>query len=287
MIQGKPRAIFSFLASFCIGWACLGCQPSGEEEQRANSDGRGPLSFQEPPGRVVSLVPSATQVLQELGVQDRLVGRTEYDTEEGLAHLPSVGGGLEPNLEALVLLEPDLVIGFDGESDLTTPERLSDLGIPFLPIRLDRVDDVKNLFEELGSLFAVEGRAEALVTKMERDLEEVVRHLAGSPNLKVAYVLGGNPPWVAGPGTFIHELVTLAGGENPFADLSALYGPVSPEEFLVREMDLILAPEGAEIALPSDSPPLIRVPSHYELPGPNLAETALGLARLIHPEAFR
>jgi iron complex transport system substrate-binding protein len=286
VIRGITPPALPLLVGLCVGWVCLACQQSGEET-RANSAPGTPTSFSEPPGRVVSLVPSATQALRALGVQDRLVGRTEHDTEAELAHLPSVGGGLEPNLEALVLLEPDLVIGFDGESDLTTPERLDDLGIPFHSVRLDRIEDVKILFRELGELFGLQARAEALVAEMEMELADVVHRVSGSPTLKVAYVLGGNPPWVAGPGTFIHELLILAGGENIFADLSVLYGPVSLEEFLVRDMDLILAPEGAEVALPSNSPRLVRVPPSYELPGPNLAQTALGLAQIIHPEAFR
>jgi len=204
------------------------------------------LIFQEAPARILSLVPSATRTLQAVGAQGFLVGRTEYDTDSSLAHLPSVGGGLDPSLETLVALEPDLVIRFAGESDSSTPNRLMD------------------------TILA--------------DIQARVREL---PRVRVAYILGGTPPWVAGPDTFIHELLAIAGGENVFSDLEALYGPVSLEEFLVRDIDLLLAPEGAEVLIPATTAPLVRVPPTLELPGPDLAEAARNLAEILHPGIFR
>jgi iron complex transport system substrate-binding protein len=243
--------------------------------------------FLEPPTRIVSLVPSATLTLQALGAQSFLVGRTEYDTGRALAHLPSVGGGLEPSLEALVVLEPDLVIRFAGDSDPSTPRRLDDMGIRHLAVRLDRVADVRALLRELGAVTGLRDRAAELVAEMDATLGEIRQRVQGRPRVRVAYILGGNPPWVAGPGTFIDELLTTAGGENSFSDLQALYGPVSPEEFLVREIDLLLAPEGEEVLLPATSIPLMRVSPALELPGPNLAQSAWHLAELLHPEVFR
>jgi ABC-type Fe3+-hydroxamate transport system substrate-binding protein len=92
---------------------------------------------------------------------------------------------------------------------------------------------------------------------------------------------------VAGPGTFIDELLATAGGENSFSDLKALYGPVSPEEFLVRKIDILLAPEGGEVLLPSGRIPLVRVSPALELPGPDLAQAIWQLAQILHPEVFR
>jgi iron complex transport system substrate-binding protein len=198
-----------------------------------------------------------------------------------------VGGGLQPSLEALLALDPDLVIRFAGESDLTTPKRLDDMGVRHLAVRLDRVADVRALVEDLGSVTGLYDRAGELTAEMDATLGEIQRRVKGRPRVRVAYILGGNPPWVAGPGTFIDELLTWAGGENSFSDLEALYGPVSPEEFLVREIDLLLAPEGGEVLLPSTGIPLVRVSPALELPGPDLAQAAWRLAEILHPEAFR
>jgi ABC-type Fe3+-hydroxamate transport system substrate-binding protein len=194
---------------------------------------------------------------------------------------------LDPSLEALVSLEPDLVIRFAGESDLHTPARLDELGIPHMAVRLDRVDDVRTLISDFGQLAGLGGQAGALAAEIDAALDRIRRQVRTKPTVKVAYILGGNPPWVAGPGTFIHELLAIAGGENVFSDLTVLYGPVSAEEFLVRPMDLILAPEGSEVVLPERAPPLVRVSPSLELPGPALADAALDLARILHPEVFR
>lgn len=241
----------------------------------------------EPVGRIVSLVPSATRTLQALHVSDLLVGRTDFDTMGGIAHLPSVGGGLDPNPEALLLLDPDLVIRFDGQADPATPDVLEDLGLPTLTVRLDHVADVRAMILELGSITESQARAEELVEEMERALGEVRSLVANRTPRRVAYVLGGNPPWVAGADTFIHEILAAAGGENVFSDLEALYGPVSPEEFLVRNIEVLLAPEGVEVLVPSDEVSLIRVSPALELPGPDLARAIQEVAKLLHPEVFR
>lgn len=245
------------------------------------------LSFTEPPARILSLVPSATRTLQVLGAQNRLVGRTVFDTASALAHLPSVGGGLDPSIEPLVALEPDLVIRFSGESDTATPARLDDLGIPHMAVRLDRVADVRTLVAELGVLTGLHEEADALIQGMDSILADIRRRVHGVPTVRVAYLLGGAPPWVAGPGSFIDELLNIAGGTNVFSDMDGLYGPVSLEEFLVRDLDLLLAPEGAEVSLPNVDVPLKRVSPNLEMPGPDLARAAWEMAALLHPENFR
>jgi len=161
------------------------------------------------------------------------------------------------------------------------------MDVTHMAIRLDRVEDVRALTENLGTIMERRDRARELVTEMDSTLLEIRRRVEEQPRVRVAYILGGNPPWVAGPGTFIDELLTIAGGENSFSDLTALYGPVSPEEFLVREIDLLLAPEGGEVLLSSMRIPLLRVSPALELPGPDLARAALHLAELLHPEVFR
>ena len=198
-----------------------------------------------------------------------------------------MGGGLDPNLEAIALLEPDLVIRFAGESDPDTPRRLTDLGIPHFAIRLDRVADVETLFSHLGRMTDREAEGHAFIQEIRDTLESIRQAVEGRDRVHVAYVLGGNPPWVAGSGTFISELLVSAGGENVFADLGDLYGPVSPETFLVRDIDLLLAPMGAEVVIPGDGIPVERVPEGLELPGPDLAHAARAVAALLHPEVFR
>lgn len=253
---------------------------------RITDDAGRPVVLPRPPERVVSLVPSATEILLALDASDRLVGRTDYDTVPPLDTLPSVGGGLHPSLERLISLRPDLVIRFAGASDRETPRRLDALEIPHLAVRPDGIPDVRGMIRTLGRVVGRRVAADSLLAAMDSTLADVASRVRHRPPRRVAFVLGGSPPWVAGPGTFVDQLLTLAGGENVFSDLGELYGPVSPETFVARPLELILAVEGAEVELPMDDVPLRRVSPEIQTPGPDLGRAALELARILHPEAF-
>lgn len=245
------------------------------------------VQLQEPPRRIVSLVPSASEALLRLGASDRLVGRTQYDTQPELAHLPSVGGGLHPSLEALLELRPDLVIRFGGESDRATPRGLDHAGIPHMAVRTDGVDDIFEILTFLGTVVDEPGEARSVIDNIRRELAAVSEAVSTRPRVRVAYLLGGSPPWVAGPGTFIHELMDAAGGENAFSDLADLYGPISPELLLVRDIDLLLATGGSQLELPPGAPPVARVPDITQSPGPALGDAVWALAQILHPGLLR
>ena len=176
----------------------------------------------------------ATEALLAMGRASHLVGRTDYDRLPELTDLPSVGGGLQPNLEILVSLDLDLVIRFAGESDLATAERLTELGIAHFAVQPDGIDDVLGIIGDLGRITGAADAADAMLREIRDTLDEVARRVATFPELRVAYLLGGDPPWVAGPGTYIDELMTVAGGKNVFDDLGPLYAPVSMESLLDR-----------------------------------------------------
>lgn len=243
-------------------------------------------SFDAAPRRIVSLVPSATEALLEMGVADHLVGRTDYDVTPELTGLPSVGGGLQPNLEVLVSLDLDLVIRFAGESDLATAERLTELGIPHFAVQPDGIVDVLTTIRDLGRIMGASSAANAMLGEIRNALADVRRAVAGLPEPRVAYILGGDPPWVAGPGTYIDELMNVAGGKNVFDDLGPLYAPVSMEALLDRELDLILLSDGVALPSPLAHVPSAVLPASVEIPGPGLGQAARDIARLIHPEAL-
>ncbi len=236
------------------------------------------------PLRIVSLVPSATGILQALGRADRLVGRTEYDLDPSLAHLPSVGGGLQPSLERLVALEPHLVVVFEGEQDRATPAALEAAGIPHLSVRPDTLGDIRRMIRTLGRAVDAGEEGDRLVALLDRDLDRVRRLVASEPPVRVAFLLGGDPPWIAGRGTFLHELLEIAGGANVFGDTGPLYTPVSVEEVIRRQPDLLLAPHGSGIPPGLAHLPLRRVPVDVQAPGHLVGTSAVELARVIHPE---
>ena len=243
-------------------------------------------TFEAAPRRMISLVPSATEALLAMALADRFVGRTDYDRMPALTHLPSVGGGLQPNLEVLVSLDLDLVIRFAGDSDLATAERLTELGIPHFAVQPDGIEDVLAIIRDLGRITGASDAAEVLLNGIQIDLDDVARRVVALSKPRVAYLLGGDPPWVAGPGTYIDELIALAGGRNVFDDLGPLYAPVSMEALLDRDLDLILLSNGLTKPPPLAHVPSAVLPASVEIPGPGLGQAARDIARLIHPGAF-
>lgn len=236
-----------------------------------------------PARRVVSLVPSVTLTLDALGARAVLVGRTDFDTVAWAAGVPSVGGGLSPSLEALVSLAPDLVVRFAGAQDRATPERLDALGIAHAAVRPDDIEEIFESIRVVGTLVGRAGAADSLVARLRSRLDSVRTAWAGAPRPRVAYVLGGTPPWVAGPGTYIDELIELAGGENAFADLETLYASVSLEEFVARDIDVILVHRDGDFrARFAGGTPIREVSDILELPGPAVAEAAAEVADAIH-----
>ena len=239
------------------------------------------------PSRIISLVPSATEILVALGRSDLLVARTDFDEIDDLATLPSVGNGLQPNLEAILAADPEVVIYFLGESDDTTPRRLRDAGIRTFAVRPDGVEDVRREIHALGRLTHADAAADSVLTSLDRTLAEIAERVAARPSVRVVFTLGGEPPWVAGPGTYVDQLIQAAGGENVFSDLSGLYAPVSLEEFLSREIDVILVMPGTELPERIGDAEVREVPAFIQLPGPRLGLAAVAIAEILHPTAGR
>lgn len=245
------------------------------------------LELEQPPSRLISLVPSATEVLLALDAGSLLVARTRYDTASVLAHLPSVGGGLHPSLETIVAESPQVVVSFAGETDAVSAARLESAGIRVFRIRPESLREIRRTIQDLGRLVGREERADSILADMDRELEELRLKLEGRPRIRAAWLLGGDPPWVVGRGSYLDEVLSLAGGENVFRDMPSPYLPVSPEQFLVRRIDLLLVSPGADSLLPGAPLPKITPPPALERPGPDLARWIRELAQLLHPEAFR
>ncbi|TVR60450.1 MAG: hypothetical protein EA422_13875 [Gemmatimonadales bacterium] len=241
-----------------------------------------------PPRRIISLVPAATGILLALGEGDRLVGRTDYDRDAAVDHLPSVGGGLHPSLELLTSLQPDIVIRFEGDQDRATPSALERAGIAHLAVRPDRLDDVFGMITLLGEMLDLTERAAALEAELRGELAEVRERVAGRPPVRTLFLLGGDPPWVAGPGTFLHEVVEIAGGLNVLEEGEVpLYGPLSVEEVIRRDVALLLVPETGRIPTGLRRLEFARLSGEVQSPGVGVGASAREISRVLHPEAWR
>lgn len=288
-----PAALGALLLVLLPGLsACEESEPHAESPPAGDSvlvlrDQAGQqVELDRPPERIVSLVPSATGILRELGATERLVARTDFDTAAVLEDLPSVGQGLRPSLERLVALDPDLVIRFEGEQDRDTPAALDRAGIPHLGVRPDRVEDVLEMIRILGTVVERTARADSLRRGIARELDAVRRRVEGRPRPRVAFLLGGDPPWVVTQGTFLHELLEVAGGRNVLANAGRLYAPVAVEEIVRHDLDLILVLESGSLPEQLASRPVRRLPDGVQSPGVHLGRSARQISQVLHPELW-
>jgi iron complex transport system substrate-binding protein len=273
---------------------------SGERSARPSADEA--ASAERPPQRIVSLIPSATEIIVALGAADRLVARSDYDVDPALAHLPSVGPGLTPSLEQLTVLQPDLVVAWPDNPSRSLIGRLSDLGVEIYTPQLQTLADIKRTARELGRILGTEPAAESLVTSIEAELEALGTLVADRERPTVFYVVWYDPPTTTGSGTYIHELIEITGGRNTFEDAPGLWPRVSLEEMLRRQPDIVLlsyteenpidiellnsAVGWRELRAVRDGN-VVQVDANlFNRPGPRVAEAARRLARLLHPEAF-
>lgn len=286
-------AAYALTASACadartdVGAAPPVTSAAGSAVVVVDASGRS-LRFDHPPVRVLSLVPSVTRALIEMGAGTALVGRTDYDTMASVQALPSVGGGLQPDLERVLTLGPDLVVRFGGEQDAVTPPALDARGIAHLAVRPDRVADVRAIVAQLGRVMGRTEAADSLVAALDRYLADVRARVAGQKRVRVVYLLGGTPPWVAGPRTYVSDLLDAAGADNAFADLADLYTPVSLEDLLSRDVDAFVIARGTQVSPRlAQRAPVLEVSPDIESPGTSLGRSAEELARVMHPAAFR
>jgi iron complex transport system substrate-binding protein len=257
------------------------------------------LRLPRPARRVVSLIPSANETLVALGALDRIVGRTRYDEMPELASLPSVGGGLDPSLEALVALRPDVVVAWASEKRSAVRERLEEMGIRVLALDPQDTTDVFRTVKSLGALTGYGRAADSLGAEIRRELEAVRASVAGRPAPTVLFVVWHDPPMTAGPKTFIAQLIGVAGGRTVFPDLEANWPQLSMEEIVRRQPDVVILPVGEN---PAQTVERIRsAPGWRELravregriatvpanltnrPGPYIGEAARVLRDALHP----
>jgi len=168
------------------------------------------------PQRVIALAPSIVEVVYELGRQDLLKGATQYSTEPPAARsLPRVGSYVRLDLEKIVALEPDLCLAIKDGNPLPTVNRLVELGIPVYVVDPRSIEGVMEMISRLGEVLGADAGARELVSGLHRRVARVRERLAGTTaRPSVFFQIDAAPIVSAGRGTFIDELITLAGGRN-------------------------------------------------------------------------
>ena len=238
-----------------------------------------------PPARIVTLGPTFTELAWVLGAGPRLVGRSRWDTKpEMTLATPDLGDAIRPNVERIVGARPDLVILYPAGDNVPAMEALERAGIRTLALRVDRIRDFLHALDTLGLLLGSAGRADSIRAAIVEELDAVRSLPAITPRPRVFVPAWLTPPMTLGTGSFVSELIEIAGGTNAYADRSEPSFTVAFEDVVRRDPDLILAsPDGRRRLMetaPWKSLPAVREARFVELDTLTMSQpsTRLGAA---------
>ena len=264
---------------------------------------------QAPATRIVSLIPALTEMLFAVGAGAQVVGVSSYDNfPEAAKALPRVGALLDPDVERILSLRPDLVITYGSQTELE--QQLARAGIRTFSHRNGGIATIVRTMRELGRVTGHEAEGNRQAADLEARLDGIRSRVTGLRRPRTLLVFGRQPGtlqqmYVTGGQGFLSDILDVAGGTNVFADMRRESVQPSHEVLLVRAPEVIVelratgllaagdeqAEKAAWRTLPSI--PAVRAQRIYLLngsylvvPGPRIAMVAEALARALHPGAF-
>jgi iron complex transport system substrate-binding protein len=288
-----------------VAAALVGLLPACGHETRLETrlvrDGLGrPVEVPLHPHRIVSLAPSVTDSLFALGAQERVVGVSDFcELPAGSAAIPRVGGLLNPSLETIRGLEPDLLIGTTSGNDPSLERQAAALGLPLYTIDTPDVGRVLSALRDLASLLGEESTGNDRVDSLQKRLDTVRAGVAKRPRPRVLFIVWGEPLVVPGRSAFLTDALTQSGGDSITADAPAAWPSFDVESAIGRAPEVIMTTpqnrafldrlkgEPAWASVPAvRSGRLIVVSEAIERPGPRVVAGVEEVARALHPEAF-
>ncbi|MBS3873360.1 MAG: cobalamin-binding protein [Firmicutes bacterium] len=299
----KKLSLLALIAILAL--VAAGCAPITALFQRPivlTDDFGRQITLEKPAVRIVSLAPSTTELLFALGLSDKIVGVTEFCNYPALAQTKEkVGGFGPPSVEKIVSVKPDLVVAASLHQAVV--EQLEQLNIPVLAVDPKNIAQVIANAALLGQATGTTRQAQAIeqeLTAAMREVEEKTRGLAEGSRPLVYFEIWHDPITSAGPNTFIHELITRAGGINLASNAATNFPVLSLEEILAQKPTVMFRGHGPETveAIKQranwETVPAIANNRVYLVnedlvlrPGPRLALGLREMARLLHPDLWR
>jgi len=201
-----------------------------------------------PARRIVSLAPASTELLFAIGAGTAVVGRTRWcDYPAAALDVPSVGDGIQPNVEAVAARHPDLVVLYHSAQNSGARQQFARLGIATVELALDRLEDFERSAHLLGTLTGHGADADTMLAAFQARLAAATQPTR--PDAPTVLILvWDQPPMTIGHGSFLSEIVERAGARNLFGDLAASAGVISVEAVVNRRPDLVLVTSDSEPA---------------------------------------
>lgn len=258
-----------------------------------------------PPERIISVIPAVTEMLFAMGAGPQVVAVGSFDRYPPAAEtLPRVGALMDPDLERMLSLKPDLVAVYASQTDLRT--QLGRAKIPTYVYTHAGLADVTTTMRELGERVGHKEAAVKLAATIEMQIETVRKRVAGTARPRTLVVFGREAGalrgiYASGGVGFIHDMIEAAGGENIFADVKQQAVQATTELILARRPDVVLELRAWEISPDQvqreikvwdtlSSLPAVRhhriyivIDARTVVPGPRVAEGIEMIARVLHP----
>jgi iron complex transport system substrate-binding protein len=310
---GRLAAALLLITVLTIGAAALSACGSDDDTSASSSPSAaaaaGPITVTDDSGvevtldapaeAIVSLAPANTEIAYAVGAGAKMVAGTSYDDypEEAKA-LPKIGDFANPNVEKIASYSPDLVLAAGGIQDKLRT-KLEDLGMTVYVVDPTTYDAVIATIENIGKLAGTEDDAASVTDAMAAARTEVQAAVGDLPKATTFLEIYSEPLMTAGTGTFIDDMITIAGGENIGAAAGAGFPNFSTEVLVKTDPEVYIADSGSmsepgditkragfsELTAVKDGKVFVIEDSIIARPGPRLAEGLKALAGYIHPEA--
>jgi len=289
----------SSLTCLVFTLAITACEKSTRDAAGVHDDFGDPVRIGAVPTRIVSLNPATTEIVFTLGAGNRLVGRTKYDLWPDSAKLiPALTDGMRPNIEVVLGAHPDLVILYASQDNRPAAERFRAAGVNTLSLRVDHIADFRRTVSLLGAILHDSARARTVIDSVQNTLDRVQAATKGSSRPTVFWHIWDVPLITIGAGSFMNELVDIAGARNVYADINSPSAEISLEDVARRDPDFILAgPVGARQIESDPRWRIVRAAREKKIlvvdtllvarPSVRLGEAAVSLASLFHPGTVR
>src|SRR4051812_25596822 len=261
------------------------------------------------PQRIISLVPALTEMLFAVGAGPQVVAVSSFDEyPPQVKNLERVGALLDPNLERILSLRPDLVAVYGSQQDLKT--QLARASIPVYSYRHAGLADITTTLREIGERVGHATDARVVIGRIETQLANIRARVGTAPRPRTLLVFGREAGtlrsiYASGGTGFLHDMLEAAGGQDVFADIKRESVQATTELILARQPDVILEIRSGASEIGSlasemavwrtlGSVPGVRnnrihfiVDPRTVVPGPRVAEATELLARALHPEKFK
>ncbi len=291
----SPRWLTAVLVASQVACARPAAAPPAVEHDDFGAE----IRFDSVPRRIVSLNPTTTEILFAIGAGARLVGRSSWDSwPDSAKYVTPLGDAIRPSIEALLAVHPDLVLLYGSDDNRPAASQLAAAGIRTIAIKIDSIAQFRRTTRLLGRVLGDSIRANRVVDSVDATLDRVRHATAALPRPTVFFHTWERPLITIGGGSFLSELVDIAGGRNVYADQPTPSPVVTLEDVVRRDPSVVMVSPLTAVTL-NASPAwhaVRAVREHHVVaydtsvvgrPSVTLGMAAVNFAKLLHPGVLK